>query len=439
MLRCRSLANLYWRTVALAAVCVLRASADTGSDFQGATHLTPYDEEAINYSKTSDHSAAARLRERLASGEVKLACHPEQGYLPALLEALGISPASQMLVFSKTSMQRERISPRTPRAIFFSDDAYVGFIPGAPLLEISAVDPKLGAVFYTLEQKPGATPKLARTDACLECHASSKSMGVPGHLLRSFAVDDDGMPDLNEGTSLVNHRTPLAERWGGWYVTGRGDREIHRGNLIGTAAFDRHAKEPTYRGTLTNLAGSFSTNRYPAAGSSDIAALLVLEHQTHMHNFITRLHYESTMALHTYGHINYLKTIITAFLKYLLFVEEAPLAGPIRPGTEFAAHFESLGPKDSRGRSLRQLGLQTRLFKYPCSFLIYSEAFERLPAPTKEAVYRRLWEVLDGTDPDPAFAKIPAETRRAIQEILIETKCDLPDSWRKPEAARAVQ
>jgi hypothetical protein len=410
------------------------AAAETGSDFQGATHLTPFDEEAINYSKTAEAGPVARLREQIEKGQATLAYDPDQGYLPAVLKALGISPASQMLVFSKTSLQRERISPRTPRAIFFNDDAYVGFIPGAPLLEISAVDPKLGAIFYQIEQKPSEKPKLVRTDACLECHASAKSMGVPGHLVRSFAVDDDGAPDLNDGTSLVNHRTPIAERWGGWYVTGRGDGEVHRGNLFGKEAFAKHEKEPAHLGTLTNLSGLFATNRYPAAATSDIAALLVLEHQAHMHNFLTRLNYESTMALQSYGHINYLRTIITSFLKYLLFVDEAPLAGSVHPGTIFAAHFEKLGPDDRRGRSLRQFDLQTRLFKYPCSFLLYSDAFDHLPAPTKEVVYRRLWEVLQGQDKDPAFAKLSPETRRAIQEILVETKPDLPTYWRTPEA-----
>ena len=416
---------------ALASLSSVRpARADAGSDFQGATHLTPFDEEAINYSKTADGGPVARLRVLIEKGEAKLAYDKDRGYLPAVLEALGVSPASQMLVFSKTSLQRERISPRTPRAIFFNDDVYIGFIPGAPLLEISSVDPKLGAVFYQLEQKPADKPKLVRTDACLECHASTKSMGVPGHLIRSFAVDEEGMADLNDGTSLVNHRSPIAERWGGWYVTGRGDREVHRGNLFGKDAFARHEKEPAFRGTLTNLAGLFATNHYPAASTSDIAALMVLEHQAHMHNFITRLNYESTMALHSYGHVNYLKTIVTAFLKYLLFVEEAPLAGPIQPGTNFVAHFEKLGPPDHAGRSLRQFDLKTRLFKYPCSFLIYSDAFNRLPAAAQEVVYRRLWEVLQGQDKDPAFAKLKPETRRAILEILVETKPDLPAYWR---------
>ena len=183
------------------------------ADFQGSTHLMPFDEDTINYSKAPDTSPIARLQKRIDCGEVKLGHEGETGYLRALLCELGISTNSQTLVFSKTSFQRERIGPKTPRALFFNDDVYVGLVPGSPLLEISAVDPKLGAVFYTLEQTKFERPKFVRTDQCLECHASAKSMGVPGHLLRSFATDDSGIVDLASGTSLVNHRTPIEERW----------------------------------------------------------------------------------------------------------------------------------------------------------------------------------------------------------------------------------
>src|SRR5205814_2802844 len=141
-----------------------------------------------------------------------------------------------------------------------------------------------------------------RNDQCLECHASAKTMGVPGHLVRSFATDDSGVADLNSGISLVNHRTPLAERWGGWYVTGIHGSQIHRGNLVGKEAYERQEKEPNYLGNVTNLGDFFAIAKYPSP-HSDIVALMVLEHQTHMHNFITRLNYEATLALRQYGHV----------------------------------------------------------------------------------------------------------------------------------------
>lgn len=407
----------------------LGAGFALADDFQGATHLMPFDEETISYSKAKDASPVARLQERLDRDAARLAYDERLGYLPALLSALKIQTNSQMLVFSKTSFQRERISPKTPRALFFNDDVYVGFIPGAPLLEVSAVEPKLGGVFYTLSQTKVERPKFARTDQCLECHASAKTMGVPGHMVRSFATDETGVVDLSSGTSQVNHRTPLAERWGGWYVTGTHGDQVHRGNLIGTAAFIRHEREPNYLGNQTDLKRFFDTSSYPAPGS-DIVALMVLEHQTHLHNFLTRLNYEATIALQQYGHIKYLKNITDAFLRYLLFTEETPLSAPIQGSEEFVRRFSEQGPKDRQGRSLRQFDLQTRLFKHPCSYLIYSEAFDKLPEPLKTQIYQRLWDILTGRDATSEFEHIPKETRQAIREILVETKTGLPDYWK---------
>src|ERR1051325_11788665 len=350
-------------TIVLPSAILILSTLCLHADFQGATHMMPFDEETIHYSKAKDAGAVAELRRALETGKTELPYDSSAGYLPGLLKALGISPRSQMLVFSKTSFQRERISPQTPRALYFNDGTYIGFIPGAPLIEISAVDPNLGALFYTLDQSAKAPARLVRMDQCLECHASSKSMGVPGHLVRSFITDESGAVDLATGISPVTHRTPLSDRWGGWYVTGTHGSQLHRGNLIGKAAFERQSTEPNYRGNLTNLTASLDVSRYPEPGS-DIVALMVLEHQTHLQNFITRLNYEATLALQQYGHVNYLKSVPDAFLKYLLFTEEAPLTAPIKGTSDFAKSFAAKGPTDRKGRSLRQFDLQTRLFKY---------------------------------------------------------------------------
>lgn len=399
------------------------------SDFQGATHLVPFDEAGIGYSKAEPESAIAQLQKRLDAGELQLEFHPEFGYLPSLLKALEVPVSSQMLVFSKTSLQRERISPKNPRAIYFSDDVYLGWIPGAPLIEISTADPQMGGVFYTLEQSKVARPKFRRNDQCLECHASSKSMGVPGHLVRSFATDDDGVVDLSTGTSQVNHRTPFADRWGGWYVTGTHGDQSHRGNLIGKEAFERQEREPNFGGNCTNLAPYFKIEKF-AAPHSDVVALMVLEHQTHMHNFIARLNFDARMMLKTYGHANYLRSIIDGFVRYLLFADEAPLTAPVKGTSAFQKEFEALGIKDRKGRSLRQFDLTTRMFKYPCSYLIYSEAFDALPSEAKEKVYKKLFAVLTGEENSEAYAALSSESRKAILEILRETKRDLPDYWK---------
>jgi hypothetical protein len=400
----------------------------TRADFQGATHMMPFDEDTIAYSKATADGPVARLQKRIDSGEAKFQFDERFGYLKSLLKELNVPEPSQMLVFSKTSLQRERISPHNPRSLFFADDAYVGFIPGAPIMEISGVDPKLGAVFYTLEQRKVERPKFVRNDQCLECHASAKSMGVPGHLVRSFATDELGVVDLSTGTSQVNHRTPLAERWGGWYVTGTHGQETHRGNLIGAAAFERHLKEPNYLGSISDLSPFFEVSHY-LKNQSDIVALMVLEHQTHMQNFITRLNYETTLALQQYGHIKYQKSTANAFLRYLLFTEEVQLNSPVSGSPEFVKTFAARGPRDKQGRSLRDFDLQTRLFKYPCSYLIYSEAFDALPKAMKEFLYARLHEILAESDSNADFQGITDKEKRAIIEILADTKPELAEFW----------
>lgn len=423
--------------VAVVAGLWLATTGRAQGDFQGSTHMMPFDEDTINYGKTADTGPVSRLQKKIDTGELRLEHDPRLGYLPSLLRALGVPSASQMLVFSKTSFQRERIAPKNPRAVFFNDDVYVGYVVGSPLLEVSSVDPKLGGVFYTLEQAKKDKPKFVRTDQCLECHASAKTMGVPGHLVRSFATDENGVVDLTSGTSLVNHRTPLADRWGGWYVTGRHGDQVHRGNLFGDAAFAQEKKEPNHLGNLEKLDQFFDVNLYPVP-TSDIVALMVMEHQAHMHNFITRLNYESTVALQQYGHVKYLKNILDAFVKYLLFAEETELKSPIQGSPGFAQAFLANGPRDSKGRSLRDFDLNTRLFKYPCSYLIHSEAFDQLPKVVREDVYQRMFDVLTGKDERPVFDVISRASRRAIREILAETKKDLPAYWREARTESAA-
>jgi hypothetical protein len=399
-----------------------------GDDFQGATHVTPFDEDTIAYSKTERGGPILRLQERIDRQEARLEFEPEHGFLLALLRELKIDTNSQMFVFSKTSFQRDRISPHNPRALYFNDDVYIGYVHGSPMLEIAAIDPKLGGLFYTLDQERGAKPRFARNDQGLECHASAKSLGVPGPLVRSFPCDENGAVDLAQGTSLVTHRTPLLERCG-WYVTGSSGGQAHRGNLIGGPAFERLQKSGKGAGDIFDLAQFFSVEEYPARGS-DIVALMVLEHQSHMHNYITRLRYEAQLALQQFGHLNYMNSKVDAFLRYMLFIEETPLTVPITGNTAFSKNFAALGPRDKQGRSLRDFDLQTRLFKYPCSYLIYSEAFDELPVPLKELIYRRLWNIFSGEDPNSDFQRIPSETRLAIRGILSQTKSDLPSYWK---------
>ena len=398
------------------ALAILLAGPAFAEDFQGAAHKLEYEEEPILYSKTAPDDPVARLQRRLESGEVKLAWDEKFGYLPGILDALGVPKTSQMLVFSKTSLQRKLISPSNPRALYFNDDVYVGYIPGAPLMEVSAVDPKHGGMFYSIEQEKVRKPRFERNQDCMQCHGAQRTLGVPGHFVRSVPVDASGELDTQNEVSDITHCTPLADRWAGWYVTGQHGPQTHRGNLVG--------------GNAAESGHLFDEANYPGKGS-DVVALMVLEHQAHMHNYITRLNFETQIMTAMYGHIRYLRHQEDAFLRYLLFTEEAGLTAPISGNAEYVTAFAKPGPRDSKGRSLRDLDLQTRMFKYPCSYLIYSDAFAQMAPVMKEQLLRRLFAILTGQETHPDFAKIPANDRRAILEILRETMPSLPNYWRE--------
>ncbi|MBI5775446.1 MAG: hypothetical protein HZA89_17135 [Verrucomicrobia bacterium] len=417
---------------AAAALLTLRAGAD---DFQGSTHKVPYDEEeVIDYSRQPASGPIEKLQGRIDRGEVKLKFDPKFGWLPSLLDALNVPKSSQMLVFSKTSLQRQFITPQNPRALYFNDDVYLGFIPGAPVMEVSAADPKLGGVFYTLALEADEKPKFLRANDCTTCHGAAKTLGVPGHLVRSIATDEVGEIDQSNEISYITHRTPFADRWGGWYVTGQHGEQVHRGNLIGAKAFINFEKEPRAKGNLTDLGQFFDQGKYPGHGS-DIVALMVLEHQGQMHNYITRLNFETRIMMRTYGHIRYLRTQVAGFLRYLLYTEEEPLTAPVAGNPGYVKWFAAQGPRDPQGRSLRDFDLQTRMFKYPCSYLIHSEAFDAIPAVMRDHLLRRLHDILTGKDTSEDFAKISAEDRKNILEILVATKPNLPDYWKTPKLA----
>lgn len=259
-------------------------------------------------------------------------------------------------------------------------------------------------------------------------------MGVPGHVMRSIATDLDGEMDAPSEVSPITHCTPFEDRWAGWYVTGTHGDQMHRGNLVGAEAFTQRWERPNAEGNLRSLQGFFDTKPYLEPGS-DIVALMVLEHQAHMHNYITRLNYETQIMLSRYGHIRYLGQQETAFLRYLLFTEEARLTDPVAGTSSYTQDFPKMGPRDSQGRSLRDFDLRTRLFKYPCSFLIYSQAFDNLPEIIRADLLQRLHDILTGKDASPMWAGLSSADRQAILEILRETKPNLPASWRDQAAA----
>lgn len=233
---------------------------------------------------------------------MELAYEGDKSYLPSLLKALNVPIESQMLVFSKTSLQMRRISPRTPRAIYFNDDVYVGFCQTGDVLEISAVGPQLGTVFYTLTQEENEKPQFQRrNDNCLVCHNSSRTEGVPGHLVRSLYVDASGQPLLSAGSRMVDHTTPIEQRWGGWYVTGTHGLQKHLGNLI---VRGRDVQEPVDNSAgqnVSDLKDCLNLERY-VSPHSDIVALMMQEHQVLVHNRIVKANFDTRQALPTPHH-----------------------------------------------------------------------------------------------------------------------------------------
>jgi hypothetical protein len=411
----------------------------------GRAGAVDIEREPINYSTAPADNAVSRLQQRLDAGQASLRYEDGFGYLRSLLGALRVPVSSQMLVFSKTSLQRERIRPKAPRAIYFNDDVYVGFCQHGTVMEVTAVDPQLGAVFYTLDQEAAARPQLVRqNDTCLICHGSSQNQGFPGPLVRSVYADAEGYPVLSSGSYRTDQASPLRQRWGGWYVTGTTGKQVHMGNLV-VRGRQRPEDIDNRAGTnVTDLGKLCQTSAYPGA-SSDVVALMVLEHQAEMHNRITRANFLTRAVLREEAEINKalgrpagyrsestlsrIKNAGEPLVKYMLFSEETKLTDRVRGTSGFAEEFAQRGPRDRRGRSLRDFDLRTRLFKYPCSYLVYSPAFDALPGPVKDHVLRRLWEVLSGQDASADFAHLTAADRRAILEVLRETKPNLPSYW----------
>ncbi len=397
---------------------------------------------AIRYRSTQPSDPIARLQRRIDAGEIALSREPGHGYLSALLRNLEIPVLSQGLVFSKTSFHRDLISPKTPRALYFNDHTYVGWVPHAENLEIATLDPQLGTVFYTLDQRQEPPRFVRRTHECLQCHSAGRTQRVPGLVLRSVFTNEQGRPARFGQNIVLTDATPFADRWGGWYVSGTHGAMLHRGNQARTGT--GNSKQPDLKkgANVTDLGQLFDPTSY-LAPHSDIVALMLLQHQAHLHNVMTRANFDTRVALAETPGSAVNRTLeadesdfeelseearmrvgkaTEALVRALLFAGEAPLRSQVRGTTSFARDFAARGPHDRKGRSLRELDLRRRLLRYPCSYLIHSEQFDGLPRPTREYVYRRLWQVLDGKDNEVGFRHLTDEDRAALIEILTDTR-----------------
>lgn len=379
------------------------------------TFYIPLDDPAIQYGQRPVDDPVARLERRLENGQVKLEVAANGlGYLPSVLKLLGVNPDSQALVFSKTSTQAENIGPRTPRAIYFNDEVLVGFVRNSDVLELASLDPRQGVQLYVLVKS--AEPAFAPSQGCLRCHQGAPTLGIPGLLVSSVHPISQSRQE-HGNAFMTDHRTPLSQRWGGWYVTGTTGSQTHLGNntnLVDPVRSGGPSAQPTQN--LTSLAELFDTSRYLTA-TSDIVALMTLEHQTRMTNLMIRVGWDARMGMAP----DKLNPEIEEMLKYMLFADEEPLKAPVKGVSTFTETFPQRGPRDPQGRSLRDFDLKTRLFRYPLSYMIYSAAFDGLPDPVRDRVYRRLYERLSSDS---------SETGKAILEIVRATKTNLPAYWR---------
>lgn len=401
-----------WALVGVIALCAagwssLRLVAQRGGMFLGSA-----DDPAIAYSTSPLNNVFEELNRKLQDGSVRLTFEGRSGYLQSAMEALKLPVDSQLLVFSRTSLQRQLIGPSNPRALFFNDRVVLGWVRDGDLLEAAAHDERAGVVFYSLEQRQAERPVFKREFRCLGCHMAGDTSGVPGMLMFSTTADAGDRPATIVPT---DQRSPLAERWGGWFVTGDGGAVRHLGNVV----------------------PAFDPDGFPGT-SSDIAALLTFSHQAQMINLLTRASWEARAAdpalhpgmLAAPGQMQrveaFMSGVADEVVDYMLFVDEAPLPNPIVGQSGFAERMSASGPRDRQGRSLYELDLKRRLMKYPCSYLIYSPAFDALPPLAKAPIYRRMWHVLSGEAAEPRYRKLALADRQAVVEILKDTKPDLP-------------
>jgi len=385
----------------------------------------PFGLAPVEYGTGKLSEPVSAMDRKLKDRTFKLKYDSEWGYLRDVLKSLNIPESSQLMVFSKTALNPRLIKPTNPRVVYFNDDVYVGWVPGARAMELASVDPLRGSIFYELEDKAVEQPRFVRSERCLSCHGGSSSLRIPGLLVRSFLTDLHGRPI--SGYSQISHDKILSKRWGGWYVTGTHADMVHLGNLFGKEVIEESKTNPAYRANLEHIDPFVDTSKY-LTPHSDLVAHLILDHQVHGHNLITRVSMEQQLGLRS--------DVEARLLRYLLFLDEAELAGPLKGTTDYQTWFEKQAKRDSHGRSLKDFDLKTRLFRFRLSYLIYTDSFSKMPAAARSRILREIYSFLNASDAELKQAwevrpaDFPLQERQAIVQIVAETLENLPDFWK---------
>jgi len=424
--------------VPMSVLCCGLAAAVYANRQQNVDDLAPEQLDAVmHYSTSTDlKDPVSMLQKKIDSGRVKLEYNTKNGYLDSLLKELKLPTNSQLLVFSKTSCQAPFTSPSTPRALYFDGQSYVGYAQG-DVLDLIGIDPIKGPIFFTLSQDPNKRVVFKRQIRdCVQCHLGPETINVPGLLIRSVRTNEQGLPRSQVQDFVSGHNNPLSDRWGGWYVTGTHAGDVHLGNEC-YAAHPATPETLKANSNVTDLRSKFDTTQYPAA-DSDAVALLVLDHTVRMQNYLTEVQYEANNAEHDrhdptvklVDNSNWrIKNSCESLLAYMLFRDEAALHGQVTGTTSFAEEFQKQGPRDRKGRSLYELDLNKRVFKYPCSYMIYSPSFQALPKESKDYIWNRLSEILTGQDQSRLYSTLTPDDRQAVLEILLDTKPEFRSWW----------
>lgn len=373
------------------------------------------------YWQARPRDAFSKWLEHVRSGELLPGGVDGRTQLRVLLKRLDVPESSQLLAYSATSLQSGLILPSNPRAVYFSEEVYVGFVPGGRL-EVAAIDPVLGPVFYLVRIDAAGRAEATRSERCMNCHAGRASQGVPGLVAESvIATPSSGASLDGFRREVTGHTIPLKQRLGGWHVTGAHEEGPHLGNLLGEAV------DGGYRTVPNPPGGRFSWDRYPAR-TSDLLAHLVFEHQLGFHNLVTLGTYRTRDALAagnggvSPGHGRELDEIALRIVRYILFADEASLPeGGVRPDPVYRDAFVSRRLAGASGKSLRDLDLVGRLFKHRCSYMIYTSGFVSMPGEMKRRVISTLESALRESGGPGEFDYIPAAEKEAIRTILTET------------------
>jgi len=394
------------------------ASARTWNDFEEPPH---------NYWTARAADPATELHRKLERQEVTLAADADpKTFLRAYLDALQVPVSSQVLVFSKSSLQRTVVHGRNPRAMYFNEDTYIGWMPGG-LIEVTGIDPVLGGVFYIFKvpDKKETVPVFERRERCLGCHAGGPTSFLPGLMVQSLFTGEDGRTYGEAGAHNGGHHTPFATRWGGWYVTGAPAEMKHLANV-----FTTRSGEQISAGEMEKI---MPAGTHLAPGS-DVLAMMLHDHQCKAVNVLMEANYRIRTVLHKAGgekpvaersipsdDMEMARSQAEKVARFLLFTEEVALPAPVTGDAVFKKDFAANHKADKAGRSLKDFELKTRLMQHRCSYMIYSASFRGLPAAFQNMVFSELRRALTAGGDEGLAAHLPAPERQAVHAILTET------------------